>query len=901
MTLTTGTKLGPYEILAPLGAGGMGEVYRARDTRLGREVAVKVLPRHLSTNPEVRMRFEREARTVSSLNHPGICVLHDVGREGDTDYLVMELVEGETLARRLEKGALPTPEVLRLGVQIADALDKAHRAGVVHRDLKPGNVMVTKAGAKLMDFGLARGAGLAGPEGASGVTMASLTQSPTVAQPLTAEGTLVGTFQYMAPEQLEGKEADTRSDIWALGCVLYEMATGKRAFEGKSQASLISAIMSGEPLPVSKIAPLSPPALDRVVAQCLAKDPDERFQRAHDVRLVLDSLRDASALLATAPAAAAKPRRRARLAVVLGLVLAAGVTIGVVSAKWLIPAPNVEPPRVRMLAHSGADEQPVPSPDGKTIAFVSSRAGVKQIWLKQLSSGDEVGLTPGEDTSPQFSPDGSQILFTRGGGSQVSLWRVSVVGGQSRRLVEDAVEGAWSPDGSRLAFLRAPSGQGLGGEVWVGDADGSEPRRVHRQAGGGLRWLSWSPNGRDLLVSPVPLANASIRYLIVSTEGDSARTVDPGGGLALTSNPVWLGSGDRIAYAIVEALATALIGQASRIVEQSLKTGEVRELLSLPSSCRDLAVLGPGRLLIGLAQESQNLVLVEEPGTPRTRERWLTRGGSLDRQPVFSPDGQRVMFSSNRSGNLDLWEMVVETGALSRLTDDPRQDWDPAYTHDGKGILWSSDRSGSFEVWRASADGTGARQLSHDGVDAENPGMTADGEWIVYLSGQPSRAGVWKMRADGSEAQPLVVNVNLPDVSPTEAFFAAPMGTGGRVNRALRVYRAGDGTPLPWEIVLPGTSSNSVGRPRWVGSRRLAYVDRDAAGRFGVTVRDVSETAVGPPQPLAGFDPLAPTESFAVSRDGGRVVLSVRNAVQSIAIAENVPGIDVSPKQVERR
>src|SRR5690242_12305663 len=278
MRLSPGTRLGPYEIVSPLGAGGMGEVYRARDTRLSRDVAVKVLPEHLSANPEIRARFEREAKTVSSLNHPNICTLFDVGKEGEIDYLVLELVEGETLAARLTRGPLPTPDVLRLGGQVADALDRAHRAGVVHRDLKPGNVMITKAGVKLLDFGLARATGL------SSAAPGTMTQSPTMASPLTAEGTLVGTFQYMAPEQLEGGEADARTDIWALGCMLYEMATGKRAFEGKSQASLISAIMGQQPAPLSAVAPLAPPALERVVLTSLEKDPDERWQSAGDLR-----------------------------------------------------------------------------------------------------------------------------------------------------------------------------------------------------------------------------------------------------------------------------------------------------------------------------------------------------------------------------------------------------------------------------------------------------------------------------------------------------------------------------------------------------------------------------------------------------------------------------------------
>ena len=284
MTLSSGTRLGPYEITSQLGAGGMGEVYRARDTRLDRSVAVKVLAQHLGLSPEVRQRFEREARVISSLSHPHICTLHDVGREGDTDFLVMELLEGQSLAQRLESGSLPMEEVLRLGIQIADALEKAHENGIVHRDLKPGNVMLTERGVKLLDFGLAK---LHAPAPETSAT--ALGRLPTTAgsAPLTVEGTLLGTYQYMAPEQLEGREAAAAADIFALGAVLYEMATGHKAFAGKSQASLIGAIMHSTPPPVSTLAPLSTPAFDRVVATCLAKDPRDRGQTAHDVRLQL--------------------------------------------------------------------------------------------------------------------------------------------------------------------------------------------------------------------------------------------------------------------------------------------------------------------------------------------------------------------------------------------------------------------------------------------------------------------------------------------------------------------------------------------------------------------------------------------------------------------------------------
>jgi len=892
MTLNPGTRLGPYEILSPLGAGGMGEVYRARDTRLGRDVAVKVLPQHLSANPEVRARFEREAKTVSSLNHPNICTLFDVGREGDTDYLVMELIDGETLASRLVKGALPIAETLRIGSQIADALDRAHRAGVVHRDLKPGNIMLTKAGAKLMDFGLARATGMVGGGSGSSATVAALTQSPTMAQPLTTEGTIVGTFQYMSPEQLEGKEPDARGDIWALGCVLYEMPTGKRAFEGATQASLISAIMRDQPRAMTELSPMSPPALDRVVSQCLAKDPDERFQSAHDVRLALDMMRDGSAVFAAPQTAVARGYSRLPWPAVLAAGIVLGAAIGFAAARYLVPARHVEPARVSTLVNSGADLQPVASPDGKTVAFASARSGRSRIWIKQLSSGDEVALTDGEDSAPQFSPDGSQVLYVHSGSEGSSLWRVSMVGGSPRRVVDNAVEGAWSPDGKHLAFLRL-SDNLKQGEVWVADADGSAERRLHADAGA-LRWLSWSPRGDRLMSASVPLANAAIYYLLIPVDGDSVQTVNPAAGLSLTSNPVWLGEGDRIAYAIVEALATSATGQASRIVEQTLRTGKVRELLSLPSSCLNLAVLGHGQLLIGVTQSSQNLVLVDRPGTAEAHQRWLTRGASSDRQPTFSPDGKRVLFSSNRSGNLDLWEMNIETSALSRVTDHPGNDWDPAYTPDGNGILWSSDRSGVFEIWEAATDGTGAHQLSKDGVDAENPTMTADGQWILYLSGRPPQGGAWKMRADGSEAASLVAGVNLPEVSPAGDLFSAPSGAGQRTGRDLGIFRMSDGSVIT-NITLPVSVTVPLGRSRWIGARRLAYVDRDEEGTFGVMVRDITDTAAGSAHKLAGFDPLTPTESFGVMRDGSRVVLSVRNSVSSIALAENVPGIDMNP------
>ena len=318
MVLSSGTRLGPYEIVSPIGAGGMGEVYKAKDTRLDRIVALKVLLGHLADNAGLRERLQREARAVSALNHPHICTLHDIGSEDGVDFLVMEYLEGQTLAERLERGAFPMEEALRYGIQIADALGEAHRHGVVHRDLKPGNAILTKAGIKLLDFGLAKIVAQPAP----GADLSSL---PTQNKPLTQEGTILGTFQYMAPEQLEGREADARTDMFAFGAVLYEMLTGRKAFEGKSQASLIGAIMNKDPAPVSNVKPMTPPALERTLLRCIAKDPDERWQSARDLKNELEWIAEGRTEATVESAGSGQSWSWAIVGLIAGTLLASGI------------------------------------------------------------------------------------------------------------------------------------------------------------------------------------------------------------------------------------------------------------------------------------------------------------------------------------------------------------------------------------------------------------------------------------------------------------------------------------------------------------------------------------------------------------------------------------------------
>ena len=407
MTLALGTRLGPYEIQAALGAGGMGEVYRARDTRLERTVAIKVLAASLNARPETRKRFEREARALSSLSHPHICTLHDIGCQDGVDYLVMEYLEGETLEQRLNKGPLAADQVLRYGIEITDALEKAHRQNMVHRDLKPGNIMLTKAGAKLLDFGLARLITRPAP----------LTEAPsqlgtqTRDNSLTEEGVILGTFQYMAPEQLEGKEADARTDIFALGAVLYEMVTGRPAFVGKSRASLIAAVLSSEPPPISALQPLTPPAMDRAVKACLAKDPDERFQTAHDLKLQLEWINEGGSQAGVA--APVVVRRKLREALAWGLVAVLALVVALFAVQNFRRT-ETAPPVVRLELSFDPEQYPEVdmqelSPDGTRLAFTARGA----LWVRSLTSGTDQ-LLPGTDDAqwPLWSPDGRFLAFS---------------------------------------------------------------------------------------------------------------------------------------------------------------------------------------------------------------------------------------------------------------------------------------------------------------------------------------------------------------------------------------------------------------------------------------------------------------------------------------------------------
>ncbi len=866
----------------------MGEVYRARDHRLGRDVAIKVLPARLASDPEAVARFEREARAVAALSHPNILAIHDIGTQNGTAYAVTEMLEGRTLRAGLDGGPLSPRKALDYAAQIARGLAAAHDKGIVHRDLKPENIFVTGDGqVKILDFGLAK---------VAPAEVSDLTASPTV-DAGTRPGTVMGTMGYMSPEQVRGMPVDHRSDIFAFGAILYEMLSGRMAFRRDTPADTMSAILKEEPPALPPAHSGIAPALTRLVDHCLEKNPAERFQSARDLTFHLEAVSgvSSSGALASAPAGAAVSSRTWRAA---GLVLGgigAGLLLGAVAGARLGSGTSSTPPTLRYLSYSGKDAEPSASPDGRLIAYTTLREGRSQIWLKQFPGGDEVALTGGpDDSEPRVSPDGSQVLFTRADEEQLSLYRIPVVGGEPRKIIEDARSGDWSPDGKRIAFLRDEVNEGgLLSVLGSVDVSGQESREITRVPLTALSSVRWSPDGRTLACVTSRSENSPETILLVDASGQSTRSLIPPPPEGRLSSLAWMGSGAALVYAQSESFVSATSSQeGGRVMVQDVASGKAEVRMWLPTMAREVDILRAGTLVMAVPSLRQNLAESALQGAAAAEgPRWLTRGQSVDRQPVFSPDGQWVLFTSSRGGNLDLWKISMESGAIRRITEDPADDWDPAFTRDGRSILWSSNRGGHFEIWTCAADGTGARQLSRDGVDAENPTTTPGDEWIVYNSTNPAHSGVWKMRADGSGAARIVAGTwSTPEVSPDGVHVAFRSGT---LPRRLLVARVDNGQIVGAPIMTDPGAPNA--RARWTPEgRSLVYTDVSASGAHGLFIQTFSPggDSHSTKRPFRDFLAGELPESFGVSPDGSRVVYALSETLDSLMLAQGLPGID---------
>ena len=836
--LAAGTRLGPYEIVSPLGAGGMGEVYRARDTRLGRDVAVKVLPPALSPSPEVRARFEREAKTVSNLNHPNICTLFDVGREGETDYLVMELIEGETLAERLAKGPLPSADTLRLGSQIADALDRAHRAGVVHRDLKPGNVMLTKAGAKLMDFGLARATGLAGPAGGSGVTMHTLTTSPTVAQPLTAEGSIVGTFQYMSPEQLEGREADARSDLWALGCVLYEMATGRRAFEGKSQASLIAAILERQPPPPSQVSPMVPPALDRIIQQCLAKDPEERLQTAHDVKLQLQWVAEGGSQAGVPAPVSARRRGRERIAwMAAGALGVVALVLGTALALRRVPEPRVVRFDVRSPAGVTAISWPRLSPDGRMLAFLGTdSAGVRRVWIRPLDAIEAHPVAEMDGTSrPFWSPDSRFLAFI----SEGRLRKVPVAGGPAVAICDapGGFDGSWGSDGWIL-FDGAADDSIRGVPASGGRL---KPFTTIDHAHGDMEhgWPFFLPDGRHFLF--VAIGKGSSGTIRLGTVGSTGTKV-----LGQTDGRVEYTAPGYLVYVNGGTLvAQPFDARAGKTTGDPVPVGED---VTLGGDSGDFSVSNSG-VLAYRSQGAQERSLLE----------WVSRDGRVLGQAgppgvyedvALSPDGSRVAVTvaTEQPAARDVWIRDIARGVSSRLTFDPTDDIWPVWSPDGMRVAYCDNRDGEFRTFVKPANGVGAE----DSLAHVRGAATGPTDWSaaanVIMTSRFTTGGwdIWAQPADGKGTPHAVIQTPFSErsakLSPDGRWMAYSSNESGR-NEVYVVPFPGPGGK--WQVSTAGGSY-----PQWRGDGKELYFQAPDETIMSVGVSTGASFEVGVPAAL---------------------------------------------------
>ena len=891
MNLGPGTRLGPYELTGPLGQGGMGEVYKATDTRLNRTVAIKILPPRISDDGEFKARFEREAQTIAGMNHPNICTLHDVGREaplasggssaGATpiDFLVLEYLEGETLAQRVARGAMPLAEALTAGIAIANALVRAHQAGITHRDLKPANVILTKNGPKLLDFGLAKW---------TADSDQSLAAMPTRAD-VTAKGTMLGTLQYMAPEQIEGREADARTDIFAFGALLYEMVTGKRAFEGKSQASLISSIMSREPRPMSLLTPMSPPALEHVVERCLAKEPDERWQSAHSLVVQLQWIAYGDSRGVVDAAVTPAELRRRRLAVfALGLAALVVVILAVPAFLFYQGAPPGAPFSYRMPVRSVTDF--AVAPDGHAIVFVGQASPDDQptLFVRPIGSLTAVALagTAGA-AQPFWSPDNQQVAFV----SNNSLKKIKVSGGPVGTLATvpaDFAGGTWNRDN----VILFGSDKGL----YRVSAEGGVPESLGAvdKASSGQLWPCFLPDGKRY----VYVARADKNSQLYSGElGSAERKPIVPMATKVTVSSIGAGGAAYLIYqkdsaVFAHAFDTGTLSVKGEPVRLASNVGTINDRPQFDVSPAGVLVYFDGRGGGGGRGPGQE--------NPNGQFGWVNLTGQVIR-PVgepgpwgdidLSPDGKNVAMT-RVDGSGDIWILDWQrgdTGVPTRLTLDPAYDKNPVWTHDGTKVAFTTDRNGNADIFIRNANGVGQDEplLATPGYESIEA-WSRTGSHFAYLAGKEEQPNIWAMPLTGDKKPfPVVVgpfSANEPQFSSDAKWIA---------------YTSNESTEYEVYVMsfpdLKDRKKVSVGgggQPRWSPDDKILYYRAPNNRAMAVTVTTRPSLAVSSPRQIfsyvfqPGYSNAPFRHQWALAPDGNSFLA---RAPSSGARAGNVP------------
>jgi len=888
MALTSGTKLGPYEIQSPLGAGGMGEVYRARDTRLDRVVAIKVLATHLSSSPELKQRLEREARAISALNHPRICHLYDIGSQDGTDFLVMEYLEGETLADRLRRGAMPLNEIYKVGIAVAEALALAHCHGIAHRDLKPGNIMLTQSGAKLMDFGLAKPLGLQSAGSASGATpsfTATATLSgPSPLSPLTTAGSIVGTIQYMSPEQIQGKDADARSDIFALGAVLYEMASGKRPFEGKSQISVASAILEKDLEPVHTIQPLAPPAFDHLLASCLQKNPADRFQAAHDVKLELEWIAFEPVRPPAPPAEPIGKKGRLVWAATLIVVLALGVAVGIFIRRAPPPRPVtrtlINPPANASFNLTGDfGGPPVLSPDGTSVAFVATGAdGKSTLWVRPTNVL-EAHPVLGTDGAifPFWSPDSRSLGFFADGKLKV----VDLNGGSPIGIADAPFGrgGAWGPGG---AIVYSPNTQSPLMRINVSGGAPVAVTTIDSAQHTSHRWPFFLPDGTHLIYlavhhEPSKAVNDALYY--TSLDGRENHLL-----LRCQSNAVYadgyllFARGSQLMAQPFDPAKGTLSGEPQNVangVENDVSTWH------MDASATDdgLLVLGSGGTadlqLVWVDRNGKQIGSVAEKLTNLQTAR-------------LSPLGDRVALQID-TGENDIWVLDLGRGVRTRLTFGPVANTSPVWSPDGRWIAYGSDRNGHANLFRKRSDGSGAEELLLTDPQVIEPiDWSNDGKNLLYSRG-PSASNweIWALPLEGERKPWLVMQgVASPlsangQISPNGQWLAYTSNESGNIEVYVTAFRGGQGK---WQL-----SANGGSAPLWSKDGKTLYYVDPSYSILEVPVKDTGGALqFGMPQVLVSHWS-APQVFYDVTPDGKRFLLDqvAQQVSQSVTVITN--------------
>jgi eukaryotic-like serine/threonine-protein kinase len=863
MTLAVGTRLGAYEIVSAIGAGGMGEVYRARDTKLGREVAVKVLPDHFARDPHRLARFEREARALASLNHPGAAAIYGLEQAGEIHFIVMELVPGRTLEERLAGGALPLSEALRLGRQIAAALEAAHGQGIVHRDLKPANVKVTPEGrVKVLDFGLAKMLASGSAPGSS--------EAQTATADGTREGTVLGTPAYMSPEQARGKSVDKRTDIWSFGCVLYEMVAGRKPFVGETVSDTVVAILSREP-DWSALPQATPAALRQLLHRCLEKDVERRQRDAGDVAIEID---DTLQALEPAPRAG---RGWLLAAVVTGAALVVLLALAVGRFRRA-PAGPLQPSLSQVTFREGVEDFPAWSPDGQHLLFAEEVGRVRKIFVKELVGGEDKQLTHGDadDIQPSWAPNGKTILFVRArqAGRKLEpgdifgiydggdVWALDLGSGKESLFLENAFNPAHSPDGSRIAVDASWVGPR---RLWIVDAEGRNPQQATSDVSEAVMHLRprWSPDGARLVFQNVERTKFDVRVVDLTSRKLTWVTSDTPHDVG----PVWSRSGrylyfssDRSGGWNVWRVPVAADGSPAGPLQQ-LTTGagqdvglalspdglrlafsvlkQNADIWRLPVSPADGKPAGRPEPVIATTREDSRGAWSPDGATiafnsDRSGDmniwvyalkdgstRQLTRGAGGDFQPNWSPDGKTIVFFSSRAGSADIWRVDVASGALTRLSGGDEVDTNPFFSPDGTRIAYQSDRGGHLEVWVMSADGSGARPLTRAGVTGHFMRWTQDGGGIVFRCPCGGKPQTLRVGLDGAEPQPVgeVAGGSHSSFSPDFSLIMDVVG-----HKTLWVSPLRSGKPGP--VFEFEDADSRIDYPVWSPDGRFVLFDR---------------------------------------------------------------------------